>query len=155
LPWRGSGTPHDDTRHYDEHIVLYRPDLSYEPAEPRLKPEEVAAYRWDFYYLKSDKAQDADAIAKDVAALYREKGIQDGYDLFQAFLGADLPYLVVSTPGKSVADIESRFAENAAKLGDAWGPIQQRINESIRDYKSQYAWLRPDLSLAPPAPEGE
>ena len=147
----GAGT----TRQYDEYVVVYRTDLSYLPAEPRIKPEEIAAYRWDFYYLKSDKAQEAEAIAKDVAALYREKGIQDGYHVFQAVLGADLPYLIVSSPGKSVADIESRFAEVGAKLGEAWGPIQQRIHEAIRDYKSKYAWARPDLSLAPPAAQGE
>ena len=147
----GAGT----TRQYDEYVVIYRTDLSYQPAEPRIKPEEIAAYRWDFYYLKSDKAQDAEALAKDVAALYREKGIQDGYAIFQAVLGADLPYLVVSTPGKSVADIESRLGEVAAKLADAWGPIQQRINEVTRSYTSKYAWARPDLSLAPPAAPGE
>lgn len=147
----GAGT----TRQYDEYVVVYRTDLSYEPAEPRLKPEEIAAYRWDFYYLHSEKAQDAEAIAKDVAALYREKGIQDGFDIFQAVFGADLPYLVVSTPGKSAADIESRLAETAAKVGDAWEPIQKRINEVTRSYASKYAWARPDLSLAAPAAEGE
>lgn len=147
----GAGT----TRKFDEYVVVYRTDLSYHPAEPRIKPEEIAAYRWDFYYLKSDKADDAEALAKDVAALYREKGIQDGYDIFQAVLGADLPYLVVSSPGKSVADIESRFGEAAAKLGDAWGPLQQRIHEVTRSYTSKYAWARPDLSLAAPAAQGE
>lgn len=145
----GAGT----TRQYDEYIVLYRTDLSYRPAEPRLKPEEIAAYRWDFYYLRSDKAQDAEALAKDVAALYREKGVQDGFDVFQAILGADLPYLVVSIPGKSPADIENRLEEIAAKLGEAWGPIQKRVNEVTRSYTSKYARARPDLSLAPPAAE--
>lgn len=143
----GAGT----TRHYDEFLVLYRPDLSYQPAEPRVKPEEVAAWRWDFYYLKPEKAMDAEALAKDVAALYREKGIQDGYDIFQALFGDDLPYLVVSTPGKSQADIEGRFGEIAEKLGDAWAPIQQRIHDAVRSYTSKYAWARPDLGLAPPA----
>lgn len=143
----GAGT----TRHFDEHVVLYRPDLSYQPAEPRVQPEEVAAWRWDYYYLKPEKAQDAEAIAKDVAALYREKGIQDGYDIFQGLLGDDLPFLVVSTPGKDQADIESRFGQTAAKLGDAWAPIQQRIHDAVRSYTSKYAWARPDLGLAPPA----
>ena len=147
----GAGT----TRKFDEYVVVYRTDLSYQPAEPRIKPEEIAAYRWDFYYLKSDKAQDAEALAKDVAALYREKGIQDGFAIFQAALGADLPYLVVSIPGKSPADIESRRGEIAAKLGDAWGPFQKRINEVTRSYTSKYAWARPDLSLVPPAAPGE
>ncbi len=37
---------------YNEMIIMRRADLSYEPATPRIKPEEHRFYRWDFYYLQ-------------------------------------------------------------------------------------------------------
>lgn len=141
------------TRKIDEYIILFRPDLSYRPAEPRVPNDEVTAYRWDFYYLQPEAAREAEAIAKDVAALYREKGIRDGYSVFQAILGSDMPYLVVSMPGKSPADIEGRLAETQEKLGDAWTPILERINRATRAFETKYAWDRPDLSVPPPAAE--
>jgi len=142
----------ETTTHFDEYIILHRTDLSYTPAEPRVSMVEGTVYRWDFYYLQPEMAMEAEQIARDVAALYKEKGIRDGYGVFQAVMGSDMPFLVVSVPGKSVADIETRLAEIATALGDAWPPIQARIHAATRDFVSKYAWARPDLSLAPPAP---
>lgn len=139
----------------DESIILYRPDLSYRPAEPRITTEEVTAYRWDFYYLQPEAAREAEAIARDVAALYREKGVRDPYSVFQSILGSDMPYLVVSIPGKSAADIESRLAEVESKLGEAWLPLQERIHGATRTFVRKYAQERPDLSIAAPAADGE
>lgn len=143
----------ETTTHFDEYIMLYRTDLSHHPADPRVPMVEAAVYRWDFYYLQPEMAMEAEQVARDVAALYEEKGIRDAYGVFQAVLGADMPFLVVSVPGKSVADIETRLAEIATALGDSWAPIQARIHAATRDYVSKYVRPRPDLSLAPPAPE--
>lgn len=137
----------------DEYIVLQRPDLSYQPAEPRVAPEEASAYRWDFYYLQPEAAREAEAIARDAAALYREKGIRDAFLVFQAVLGSDMPFLVVSMPGKSPADIEGRLAEIQETLGDAWAPIQSRIHAATRAFTTKYVTPRPDLSIAAPAAE--
>lgn len=143
----------ETTTHFDEYVILYRTDLSHHPAEPRVPMVEATVYRWDFYYLQPDMAMEAEQIARDVAALYREKEIRDAYGVFQAVLASDMPFLVVSVPGRSVADIETRLAEIATTLGDAWPPIQARIHAATRDFVSKYAWARPDLSLASPAPE--
>lgn len=137
----------------DDFVVLLRSDLSYQPAEARVPLEEATAYRWDFYYLQPEMALEAEAIAKDVAALYREKGIKDSYFVFQGLMGSDLPYLVVSIPGKSPADIATRLAEIETTLGESWAPIQARIDDATRAFVSKIARPRPDLSLAPPAPE--
>ncbi|HSL83650.1 MAG TPA: hypothetical protein VLF66_12820 [Thermoanaerobaculia bacterium] len=143
----------ETTTHFDEYVILYRTDLSHHPAEPRVPMVEATVYRWDFYYLQPDMEMEAEQIARDVAALYREKEILDAYGVFQAVLGSDMPFLVVSVPGRSVADIETRLAEIATTLGDAWPPIQARIHAATRDFVSKYAWARPDLSLAAPTPE--
>lgn len=141
------------TQQIDEYVMVHRTDLSYTPAEPRVPMVEAAVYRWDFYYLQPEMTMEAEQIAKDVAALYEEKGIRDAYGVFQAVMGGDMPFLVVSVPGKSVADIETRLGEIATTLGDAWAPIQARIHGATRHFVSKYAWARPDLSLAPPAAE--
>jgi hypothetical protein len=138
------------TRQYDEWVVLHRPDLSYTPAEPRLQPAEEKAFRWDYYYLRGDQVQEAEALAKDVAALYRSAGVTDGFQLYQAVLGSDLPLFVVVSAGRDEADVAARSAAIEASLGDAWAPFVPRIRAVSRAVETKRAWARPDLSLAPP-----
>jgi hypothetical protein len=136
----------------DEWIVLYRPDLSYVPEQPRLKDEEIDTFRWEFYYLQPESGAAAEQLAKDIAAFYRERGISDPFHVFQAVMGGDLPFLVVSVPGKDEADIHASYQKVAASVGDAWAPYEQRIMQLIRRMEVKTARMRPDLSIARPEP---
>ncbi len=135
----------------DESVVMRVADASFEPAEPAVSPADAKVFRWDFYYLQPGMEAEAVQIARDVKALYEQKGLHDSWSVFQGVMGSDLPYLIVSSGGKSVADIEARNAAAQAAIGEAWGAIDQRIRAAIRTTSTQYAWVRPDLSI--PAPQ--
>lgn len=139
----------------DEWVVMRVADASYEPAEPAVTMEDAKVYRWDYYYLQPGMEAEALQIARDVKALYQQKGLHDAWDVYQAVTGGDLPFLVVSSPGQSVADVEARNAAAQAAIGDAWAPIEQRIQKAVRRTSSKYAYLRPDLSIPPPQTAGE
>ncbi len=134
----------------DEWVLARLADASYAPAEPAVAMEQAKVFRWDFYYLEPGKESEAVELAKDVKALYEQKGSHDSWDLFQAITGSDMPYLVVGIPGTSPADIEARGAATHAAMGDAWTQVEQRISTVVRSTRSVYAWARPDLSIPPP-----
>jgi len=146
---QGAGT----TVKADEWVVIRLADASYEAAEPAVTPEAAKVFRWDFYYLEPGKEADATQLAKDVKALYEQKGLHDSWSVFQAIMGSELPYFVVGTPGTSPADIEARRQAAQAALGDAWTKVEQRISSLVRSTRTVYAWARPDLSIPPPAME--
>lgn len=144
---QGAGT----TVKSDESVVMRLADASYEAAEPAVAPEAAKVFRWDFYYLEPGKEAEATQLAKDVKAMYEQKGLHDSWSVFQALMGSDMPYFVVSTPGTSPADVEARSQAAQAALGDAWKKVEQRISGLVRSTRTVYAWARPDLSV--PAPE--
>ena len=135
---------------YNETIVKLRPDLSYWPANPRVKMEDERFFNWQFYYLMPGKEEDAEALAKDYIALFKAKKINDPFTVFIAQSGNDLPLLVVSTAGTSAADYYAADEKNMAMLGNDAMPLQARAMAITRKFEIREAMLRPDLSYPMP-----
>lgn len=137
---------------YDEEVWTQRLDLSYQPENPRISMADHRYYRWQFYYLKPGTEQQAEQIAKDYVALFKEKKIADSYTIFTAVNGHDLPILLVTIPAKSAADFAAAEEKNNAILGDGLKALQARVMAIMRKFEQREAWLRPDLSRFPPTP---
>ena len=60
-------------------LLVTRPDLSYMPESPRLKPEEINFYRWTFTYILPGKEKEFEETAKKYLPLMRSKNIPDGF----------------------------------------------------------------------------
>ena len=135
---------------YNEMIIMRRADLSYEPATPRIKPEEHRFYRWDFYYLQPGKESEAEAIARDYVALFKSKNVGDGFSIFMATMGQDLPLLIAGIPSKSPADFATVDEKTNATLGADLRALQGRALGITRRIEHREGWYRPDLSY--PAP---
>jgi hypothetical protein len=136
---------------YSDVVIMMRPDLSYWPASPRLKEEEHKFYRMQFYYLMPGTEMEAEAIARDYAALFKKKNIPDGYTIFMAMSGDDLPLLIASTPAKSLADFAAADDRNNAVLGADVRPLQARAMAITRRFQIREFTLRPDLVYPAPA----
>jgi hypothetical protein len=136
---------------YNEMIIMRRADLSYEPATPRIKPEEHRFYRWDFYYLQPGKESEAEAIAKDYVALFKSKNVGDGFTIFMATMGQDLPLLIAAIPSKSPADFAAVDEKTNATLGADLRALQARALGITRRLEHREGWVRPDLSYPAPA----
>lgn len=136
---------------YNDIVIARRDDLSYEPATPRLKPEERAYYRWQFYYLQPGKEMEAEQIAKDYATLFRSKNAADGFTIFTAVMGQDLPLLVAAIPARSAADFAAVDEKNMASLGNDLRALQMRALGVSRRIETREGWYRPDLSYPMPA----
>ncbi|MCU1229902.1 MAG: hypothetical protein JWO97_2786 [Acidobacteria bacterium] len=136
---------------FTEIVVMRRPDLSYEPAMPRIKPEDARFAHWAFYYLDPARADEAEQVAKDYASLFKAKNVGDGFSVFMAVSGSNLPLLIVSVPAKSAADFYATDEKINAAFGNDIRPLAMRAMAITRRYETRDAVLRPDMSFPLPA----
>ncbi len=136
---------------YDDAVAARRDDLSYQPENPRLKMEEMPFARVDYYYLKPGAEAAAEQLAKDYVALFKEKKVADGFTIYMALSGHDLPLLVAVIPAKSPADFAAVDEKTAAALGDALRNLQGRAMALTRRIEHKDSWYRPDMSYMPVA----
>lgn len=134
-------------------IVVRRDDISYKPAKPRLKPEEMKHARYDYYYLRPGMEDLVDQIANEWKAASAAANLGDGFTIYQAIVAADLPFIVVETVGKDPADLAAQSAKNMQALGDRARTLNNRTFDVVRRFESKFGRPRPDLSNpAPKAP---
>ena len=139
------------TSSYNEVLAMRRDDLSYMPATPRLKPEEETYVRWQFYYLVPGKESEAETIAKDYAAAFKAKNIANGFTIYMAMMGQDLPLLVAAVGAKSPTDYAAMDEKDTATLGNDLRALQARALAITRKFETREGWYRPDLSYPAPA----
>jgi hypothetical protein len=134
--------------------VVRRADLSYEPEHPRLAKDEIEYIHYGFYYVLPDKQEEIEAVAKEFVDLYRSKGIDTGWSLYQCMTGSDLPLIVVANGAKSEADFHVNRARIHELIGEDAKKIAQRVYAAIRKSEYKDGHIRPDLSFfAAPAME--
>jgi hypothetical protein len=135
----------------NEWVVAHAPELSYQPDKPRVKIEDAKYLQYTLYYVMPGKEQEVDAIGKDFSALFRSKGLTDGYNVYKSMMGQEMPMVAVEQWGKDEADFHAQVAKNDALLGDAQKPLQARAMAITRRFEVQRTVARPDLSLPPMA----
>jgi hypothetical protein len=136
---------------YNEFVVMRRPDLSYEPENPRVKPEERTFHHWEFYFLDAEHVEEAEQVAKDWAALFKAKNVSEAFTIYMAQSGHDLPLLVVDAPGKSASDFYASEERIATSIGADIMPLQMRALAITRRFETRDGISRPDLSYPGPA----
>lgn len=129
-----------------EFFLRERTDLSYRPEHSSLKPEDMRFYRYDTYAVMPGKEDEAMAIAREFAALYKAKGVTRPYRVFWVESGPDMPALVVESPAKDGADYYTELAAERAQLGEEGKALFARAYAISRRIQHNNAWLRPDLS---------
>lgn len=135
-------------------VVMELPTLSYQPATPRLKPEELKLFRYDYYYVMGDKEMEAEAVAAEFAALYRSKNMPNGYRVFKGVAGIETPVIIVESGGKDAADLQAADDKDRAALGDAFQKLIARAFSITRRFETKNGVLRNDVAV-PPSPAGQ
>jgi hypothetical protein len=130
--------------------VARRLDLSYAPENPRLKPEEIKYIHYGFYYAIPGKQKDLEAIAREFAELYKSKGIDTGWSLYESITGSDLPVYVVAQGAKSAADYFSNRERIGELLGEEAKKIGMKVGATVRKMEYKEGMPRPDLSYPEP-----
>ncbi len=103
----------------------------------------------DCLFIRSDRRLETEQIFKDWVSLYKSKKIPDGFEVYGAEIGSDLPMYVLIRGGKSMSDFYSQIEKNEALLGKEGKELSRKSREVIRKFEHRSGWRRMDLSLKP------
>ena len=130
----------------DETVIQRLPELSYAPAEPRLESGRARYYHYGFYYVIPGREPEVEALGQEYLKLFKAKGVKNGYTIYKAVMGADMPYYFVSEGALDAADFEAEDAKTAALVGPELQALGARLMALTRRYETREAVPRPDLS---------
>lgn len=136
----------------NEWVVRQRDDLSYMPAQPRVPFETARAHRFDFYFLQPGTEMNVEAIAKAWQSAMKAKELKNGFVVYEAVMGPELPAVIVHGWGNSPADIATADMQDMEKLGDQFMALTAQTFAGVRRFETKYAMSREDLSNLPPSP---
>jgi hypothetical protein len=134
------------------HIDLsyLKPDLSYTPKKPSLKPEESNFIWWGFAYVLPGKEKEFEEVSKEWVALYKSKNIPDGYGTYIGDLGSDMPLYFWVFAAKSLADFSSQDEKYVKMIGeDKVKALESKTASLLRKWETKTGMFRPDLSYIP------
>jgi len=129
--------------------VLLRFDLSYIPENPRVKTEDVSFVWWNYYYIRYGREKEAEEIAKEWQALWKNNGITDSFQVYQPMLWSDLPVIVAAGGALSAADYYSHSEKNIEKMGDEYLALTKKTMDACRRFEQKIGMILRDLSYIP------
>lgn len=129
-----------------EWVVGEAPEYSYTPATPRLKPDEMKYFHYDFYYYGAGKSAEAMNLCKEFAVLFKSKNIPNGYKIYMPVMGPEMPAIIVRTAAKDPADYYTADMKDREMLGDEGKALFAKAFAITRHLDQKNAWYRPDLS---------
>ena len=120
---------------------------SYNPKEPRLKPEEAQFIHWMFFEFKLENRKEVMEIMTEWKNLYEEKNIKNGYYIWLIELGLDNNLIALTEGYKDGEDFYvSTKVDNALMEAEAtvlWG----KMSKYLTSVENKYGSLRPDLGF--------
>ncbi len=125
-------------------------DLSYEPANPRLKPEEEKFILDDSNYVEPGKGEEFEGVIKDIVALCKSKNVTEDWQVYACDIGPEMPVYVVSWSGKDIADVYGNFKTISDMLGEEGKALMAKANALLRKEMLQERWYLPELSYIVP-----
>jgi hypothetical protein len=144
----------DAIEYVNAYLVVARPDLSYQPANPRLSPGEIRAMHFDFHYLNFGGRPTAEKTAKEYADLHKKANCDTGFTVYEVIGGAELPIMIVARNAKSVADYYAQEEKVLGQLGAELASVAKQRDSVVRRIEQIDAAVLPELSYQPPASAG-
>jgi hypothetical protein len=144
----------DAIEYVNAYLVVARPDLSYQPSNPRLSPGDTRSMHFDFHYLNFGERSTAEKAAKEYADLHKKANCDTGFTVYEVIGGAELPIMIVATNAKSVADHYAQAEKVLGQLGAEVAPIAKKRDSVVRRIQQIDARILPELSYQPPTSAG-
>jgi hypothetical protein len=141
----------DTIEYFKQSTITFSPELSCVPEKPGLKPEEMKFVYWGFCYVMPGREKEFEAQFKKIAALFKAKNVDHGFNTWVGGIGTELPLYIYTELGKSAADF-FLTSEKAMKILDP--EVTKLWNKTLtimRKYEFKMGTYRPDLSYAPAA----
>lgn len=144
----------DAIEYVNAYLVVARPDLSYQPANPRLSPGEIRSMHFDFHYLNFGGRSTAEKTAKEYADLHKKANCDTGFTVYEVIGGAELPIMIVASNAKSVADHYAQAEKVLGQMGAEVASVAKKRDSVVRRIQQIDATILPELSYQPPTSAG-
>ena len=145
--WKASWSKFEGTyEYYNPKVIIWVKELSYEPVNKRLKSGESNFHYWMYLYLDPNKTNDFIEIMTKAKELFKNKNIQDGYDVYWGSIGTEQPMAIIAMWGKNDADFWKQDKINMDILGDDIMSLNNQVLKLTRKTEIKLGWFRPELS---------
>ncbi|MFQ5769519.1 MAG: hypothetical protein ACE5HX_03215 [bacterium] len=135
------------TQSINQWLAMEMPNISYAPATPRLKPEEIQFYHYDFFYVKPGKNMEFHEISKQWLELYKSKSATEGWTMYQAMMVPDQPLYIVASGAKNAVDFYTALDKTNELLGkENVDSLWSKTMALVRKFEHKNSTIRPDLS---------
>lgn len=132
----------------ESEVYAFEKEFSYEPKEPRIKPDEVGFERWMICEFKPYYDQEAlNACKKEIKEFYEKNNIPGGYELYNKVFGGNGNISVLSEKGKDRIEYLTYENEWNNKYWKEFKPLYIKFMNFVKDYKIVDCWFRKDLSV--------
>ena len=128
-----------------DYVIRRSDKYSYEPKEPRLKPEEEGFIHWMFFTYASGKRQEVLDIIADWKALYEKYNIPDGWAIWFPEFGFQNNMIALTESAKDGSDFYAENDKNSKILKDEQQKLWERISANVLTIEDKYGKPRPDL----------
>jgi hypothetical protein len=135
--------------HREAFFVRRRTDLSFVPDAPSVMPEEIGYVAYGFYYVIPGHEAQLEAMCRSFAELYGKLGMNDGWTVYQALTGADLPLYVIAHPAKSATDFHEHAERMQTAMGEEGMKLVMESYAHVRRFERREGRPRPDLGYLP------
>ena len=98
-------------------VIALRPDLAYQPENPRIPESERSFARVTLLYARPEHALALEGVIREFGELSAQKGIRDPYGVFQNVTGEG-PVYGIRTQARSEADFYAQTEKNNMTLGE-------------------------------------
>ena len=139
----------DTYEYYKWAFYYYRPELSYNPENPRLKPGEGKFSLWDIGYIKPGKESEFEAISKEFVALAKSKNISEQWRMLTGDIGTEQPVYMWVGYAKDSADFFSNNRKMWEALGEEGSVLYQKLMPLLRKRESRRVWHSQEHSYIP------
>ncbi|ETN96405.1 hypothetical protein [Zhouia amylolytica] len=137
---------------YDEHggyILHLDHELSYMPDGMTQTPEGQPYRRFYYWQIKPSDVEKATALAKEIKAMYKNKGIKQHYRLYRSGFGNMKTYFMVAVAAKDAISFEQQDAETMRLMGEEGKALFEKVMQTAIHFEEVSGYIRSDLSYMP------
>lgn len=151
MPPAPAGSPDGNSAidHVDSYLRWSRPDLGYQPQNPRLQTADWQAMQLVRIHVIQGKMGDVIDVLEDAKALYARHGVREGYAVYIRGLGEGAPMVELQFWGSSMSDLYAASERLEARIGSELDGIRARAAEVSRSIEVHNFMIRRDLNYQP------
>jgi hypothetical protein len=130
------------------YVVKYEPELSF-VTDGLVWLEEAPYRKWNYFYFKPGTEKEVKEILIAWKNLYQNKGVENGFRVFQGVVGIEQPVFILTTWAESPLDYQLNLQENIDLLGEEGTVLWMAMMQLVRKVETVEGWYLPQYSFVP------